>query len=300
MALDEILSKHSTNCSNKDFEVNGGFHVCTVCGLCIKPLLVNKFRRTFTKEESDKKLHNEKVYKSYGCRTKIGDWKIKDVSGKYIPGEQKALYKRLQSVQKSSNSSLEVNFKIRDSMFRNFGSKAPRHILDAALKIYNTSYRKNLMRGRSIEGFVISSIYAGMRILKHPVFLGQFIIDSDFDFAANDVMGYLSVMNKNGVFRELGYKLQKPVIPWGEIETKLNKGYDNHEQIITTGEVYSVMKKFNKIPEQRKIGKDVKGVIAGLAYLEFKDTDKKRTQSFLAKAFNITEVTLRNRTNDIN
>lgn len=213
MSFDELLKHHSIDCNyNGEFEKKGGFHVCPACGLCIEPEFVDEFKRAYSLLERDKRTQNSRVFKSHSYRTVFN--KKKDVNDKPFNGEKKALISRLLKLQKSTFKKPETNFNKRDVIFTHFKDFVPKNVLNTGLRIYNNCYDKNLIRGRSIEKLVISSIYAAMRIEGHPVFLDQFVKESDFDVKPNKIMKNINAMMKNDVFKDLGYKIQPPVIPW--------------------------------------------------------------------------------------
>jgi transcription initiation factor TFIIB len=210
-----------------------------------------------------------------------------------IKPQGKSLFKRLSKIQNSLISSIERNFWESKPKLNLYASKLnlPEYIKETAWKIYTVVVKKKLTMGRSIEGFIAASIYAAIRIHEFPRLLED-VCDA-------------SMINRRSVIKFLGL-LNREILP----ELALHYKPITFEQLVFKfgNDLYLPMEIQKKaieliikvrLSEISHIGKDPKGFAASALYIAAKKTSMCKSQSDIAKIAKITEVTLRNRVNDI-
>jgi transcription initiation factor TFIIB len=158
----------------------------------------------------------------------------------------------------------------------------PNNGKERAALIYRKALKKDLLRGRSIDGFVAASLYAACRQLKIPRPLK--------DISKTSTRRHPEVARTYRLLiKEL--KLRMPVddpikfIPGIASKLKLTQLTERHAIDI-----------LNQANERRGLtGKDPRGLAAAALYKACIETHEKRIQKDIAAAAGTTEVTLRNR-----
>ncbi len=280
-------------CPNPEIITNTeGMRVCSNCGLVLGRAYVSAEKRAYTADEVKNRRRTEPRWRSYGPRTIIGT-NSPDSKGQALVGKQKSMFNRLSKIQGSLVNSLERNFWEARPKINQLAKKLniPDHILETSWKIYSEVAKQKLTMGRSIDSFVTASIYAGIRIHNFPRLLEE-IVD-------------VAMLPLRGVHRSLGLIVRmvlpvlnmkyRPVSP-GPLVFRF--GNDLNMSV-------SVQKKASDLLRLalkhglKKMGKDPKGLAAAALYIAAKPTSERRTQTEIADAARITEVTLRTRAKQI-
>jgi transcription initiation factor TFIIB len=280
-------------CASPAITVNDeGMRVCTNCGIVLGIAYVSTEKRAYTADEVKNRRRTEPRWRSYGPRTIIG-LNSPDAKGQHLEGKRQALFNRLSKIQGSLVNSLERNYWEAKPKMNQLGTKLniPDHIMETAWKIYAEVAKQKLTMGRSIDGFVTASIYAGIRIHDFPRLLEE-IVD-------------VAMMPLRSVHRSLGLVVRKvlPVLnmryrPISPEPLVYRFGNDLNLSI-------SVQKKASEMLRDsmkrglKKMGKDPKGLAAAALYIAAKITSERLTQTEIADAAHITEVTLRTRAKQI-
>ena len=146
--------------------------VCEDCGLVLDDNFIDQGAewRAFDSEQSDKRARTGSAMTftihDKGLSTEIS-WKNKDSYGKSIPTRNRAQMYRLRKWQKRVrvSNATERNLAAALSELERLSSAMglPRNVRETAALIYRKAVQKNLIRGRSIEGVVASSVYAACR-----------------------------------------------------------------------------------------------------------------------------------------
>ena len=158
----------------------------------------------------------------------------------------------------------------------------PRSVKERAALIYRKALKADLLRGRSIDGFVAASLYAACRHLKLPRPLQEITAVSTRNHA--EVARTYRLLLKE-------LKLKMPV----DDPMKFVPSIASKLELEPKTQQYAV----DLLREARKhrglTGKDPRGLAAAALYKASIETNDKRIQKDIAEAAGTTEVTLRNR-----
>lgn len=289
----EQLDQDEPCCASPQIIVNeDGMRVCVSCGVVLGLAFVENERRAYTADEVKNRRRTEPRWRSYGPRTIIGI-NSPDAKGQHLEGKRQALFNRLSKIQGSLVNSLERNYWEARPKMNALGTKMniPDYIMETAWKVYSEAAKQKLTMGRSIDGFVTASLYAGIRIHDFPRLLEE-IVD-------------VAMMPLRSVHRSLGLVVRKvlPVLnmryrPISPEPLVYRFGNDLNLSI-------NVQKKAAEMLHSsmrrglKKMGKDPKGLAAAALYIAAKITSERLTQTEIADAARVTEVTLRTRAKQI-
>ncbi|VVB76204.1 Uncharacterised protein [Candidatus Tiddalikarchaeum anstoanum] len=141
-------------------------------------------------------------------------------------------------------------------------------------------------------------MYTAIRCENFPTFYEYFIEtainDLVFNITSRNVSRAVGIIKRpfaeeKSILEKLGYIYHYPeVVPWGEVKARLNLSI---KEVQYASNLLNVTQKSLGLTY---ISKDIKGTVSGILYLLLKGADKK-TQTEIARALNITEVTLRTR-----
>jgi len=264
--------------------------VCTNCGFVVVTKLTDRRPewRAFTLEQRAKRTRVGAPYTfmihDKGLSTRI-DWR--DINS--LPSEKRAqLYRlrrwqrrtRVSSHERSLASALSKMHRMADAL------KLPKNILETASLIYRKAVKKDLIRGKSIEGMAAAAIYLACRRCGLVRTLEE--------------LSHVSSVNKFEVARNYRFLVQKlnyfvpPVKPSQHI-TRLCNELAIHGKTEETA--YKILKTAGKL--RLTSGRGAKGVAAAACYVASKIFGDYRTQREVAEAADITEVTVRNRYREI-
>lgn len=158
----------------------------------------------------------------------------------------------------------------------------PRIVREDASMIYRTAARKQLIRGRSIEGVVAASLYTACRRCNNPRTLDEI---SEVSNGSKKQVG----KNYRFLCRELGIKL-KPTSPADYISRfGSNLGL--------SGEIQAKAVEIINLAIEKGLssGRGPAGVAAAALYIASVLLGERKTQSEIAGVAGVTEVTIRNR-----
>ena len=277
-----------TCCENPCIILKGGNKVCLNCGLVLDIHLVEHERRAYSSEEIDKRKQTEPRWREFGSRTILSTNKS-DYKGHYLTAENKTLFSRLSKIQNSLISGIERNFWEAKPKMKQLTSKLnlPDYIHETAWKIYALAAKKKLTMGRSIEGFIAASLYVAIRVHEFPKLLEE--ISDAAMIPRKSIIHSLGLLIRE-VLPELNLKykpinIKQLIFKFG---SELSLPIDIQKNALNLAAISSKM-------GLSFIGKDPKGLAASALYLAMKSTKEKKTQTEIAKAARITEVTLRSR-----
>ncbi|MFO8110052.1 MAG: transcription initiation factor IIB [Thermoplasmata archaeon] len=224
-----------------------------------------------------------------GLSTHIS-WKNKDAYGRTIPHKNRGQVYRVRKwhrrirISNASERNLASALRELDRLSSNMG--LPRSIRETAAMIYRQAVEKNLIRGRSIETVIASSLYAGCRKCDVPRTLTEVAKASEIDEKQiGRAYRFLS--------RELELKLM-PTRPEEYINrfcSKLELG----RNVVARGE--DVISQANDLGLTS--GKGPTGVAAAAIYIASIVEGTPRTQRAISEVAGVTEVTIRNRYKEI-
>ncbi|MHC1591341.1 MAG: transcription initiation factor IIB [Candidatus Helarchaeales archaeon] len=269
--------------------------ICSNCGLVIEERQIDMGQewRAFDIEQRERRsrvgipltytIHDK------GLSTMI-DWRNQDYSGKNISGNSRATLYRLRKWQKRMRVSdaIERNLAFALSELERLCSQldVSRNIKEQAALIYRKALEKRYIKGRNIESVITAALYIACRQNRVPRTLEEIAyasksskkeIGRNYRFLIKNLM--LNVPNRQPV--DFIFKI-------GE-ELKLK-----HEIIKQSIKIIDESIKCGLLS-----GRGPMGICAASIYIACILNDDRRTQSQVAKAAGITEVTIRNRYKEI-
>ena len=265
--------------------------VCEKCGLVHSEKHIDQGPewRAFDSDQKKKRTRTGApmtyMIHDKGLSTMI-DWKNRDIFGKEISAKIRGQIYRLRKwqsrirVSDATERNLTFALSELDRMASNLDLQ--KNLRECSAKIYRDAVEAHLIRGRSIEGVAAASLYAACRMYKVPRTLNE-IAD-------------VARVNKKEIGRSYRF-ISK------ELELNLNptKPMDFLTRFVSelglSTQCHKMAKKVIKMAEIRGLtsGRGPTGVCAAAIYAASILTDERRTQRIIAKVSQVTEVTVRNR-----
>lgn len=219
-----------------------------------------------------------------GLRTHISKYEKKDGAGKIIPVENRREFARRASLDEQSSNSLERNLRLALRELKRLSSQMelPGNVERAAAQIYRQALKKDLIRGRTINGVMAASIYLASKHNGLPHTLKDFTEHASLD---------LKVLSR--FVRALIMELEMPHkrVNYSAIVSKLA------EQLSLSMKTQRIANQILQISQEKglTLGKNPAGLAAAALYIAGLKTRERRTQQELASASKTTPVTIRNR-----
>ena len=264
--------------------------ICEKCGLVVveKSYSLDQDWRAFTLTEKQERsrtgyMLTNTIYDQGLSTTFNGDV---DAKGKKLDPETQNLMLRLkkQDQRAKVNLSSERNLKIALSIMGKACSELhlPEHIHEQAAKVYRITLKEDLVRGRSIDGFVAASILVACRQNRMP----RSIIDIS---KATNLSDHSVKFHYRLLLKEFNMKLpiDRPMKFISSLSSKLN--------LNGSVEQYSLRLLHKAKENNLVVGKNPRGVAAAVLYMACQETGTKITQSEVARAAKTSEVTMRKR-----
>lgn len=296
MTLVKLIEK-CKECKGTKFETDsGGFENCVKCGLVQSSIVIDTGPewRNFSKDGIDNS--NERVgmpatnlLHDKGLTTDIG-WQNQDFAGVGISSDMSKLFRRLRRQHQRTrvNSSTERNLAVALGELQRLSAQMglPTTVREEAAFIYRKAVEKKLVRGRSIEGVVASSIYAACRIHGIPRTLdevgkhsrtGRKEIGRTYRAISRELMLNVPPANPDNYVPRFCAKLKLP-------NNVVHKAID-------------ILKMASEI--ELTAGRGPTGIAAASVYLASILEKEQRTQKQVSEAAGVTEVTIRNRYKEI-
>ena len=210
----------------------------------------------------------------------------KDYNGRPIPTRNQAQIDRIRKwntrIRISGAGERNLAFALGEIDRRSSNLNLPKNVRIEASVIYKKAAKKNIVRGRSIEGVVASSIYAACRCCNVPRTLEE--ISEVSKVSKKEV-----ARNYRFLSRELNLNL-KPTSPADYIPRFVSKiGLSNEAESKAILIIDEASKK------GLTSGKGPTGVAAAALYIASVLLGERKTQKEVANASGVTEVTIRNR-----
>ena len=292
----QLVSVRCPECGSTNLVLDPemGEYVCSRCGLVIEENIPSHEAewRAFTPQEraSRARAGTPIDYSHYdkGLSTVIRV--EKDARGRSLSPKVKQQMWRLRRWQTRSKvyASQSRNLMLAMSELQRLCDilHMPSSVHDMAAIIYRKTLNEGLVRGRSISGMVAGALYAAVRFTKVPRTLKE--IAEASQRSGKEIARSYSVIVRN-------LHMRMPIDDPTDYVTKVAE----KAKVSSDVEVLAI----NLIKEARKnyatTGKDPSGLAAAILYLSAKMLKEKVTQAQLAKAANVTEVTVRNRKRDL-
>ena len=265
--------------------------VCEDCGLVVDEDQVDRGPewRAFDAAEKDRKSRvgapTTKLMHDKGLSTNIG-WQDKDAYGRTLSARQREKMQRLRT--------WDERFRTRDSRERNLKQALgeiermasalglPKTVRETASVIYRRALEADLLPGRSIEGVATASLYAAARQTGMPRSL-----DEVASVSRIDSMEFKRTYRY--IVKELSLEIQPadPSSYVGRFASELgitDEAEQRARELLDTAAQQGVHS-----------GKSPVGLAAAAIYAAALLTNDRVTQSEVSEVTNISEVTIRNR-----
>ncbi|MCO8245562.1 MULTISPECIES: transcription initiation factor IIB [unclassified Haladaptatus] len=268
-----------------------GETVCAECGLVVEEDSVDRGPewRAFDAKEKDQKSRvgapTTKMMHDKGLSTNIG-WQNKDAYGNTLGARQREKMQRLRTWNE--------RFRTRDSKERNLKQALgeidrmasalglPKNVRETASVIYRRALDDDLLPGRSIEGVATSAVYAAARQTGVPRSLDEVAAVSRID-----EMEFKRTYRY--IVRELGLEIQ-PADPLSYVSRFASDLDISDESERRANELLKTAKE-----QGVHSGKSPVGLAAAAVYAGSLLSNEKVTQSEVSDVANVSEVTIRNR-----
>ena len=209
-----------------------------------------------------------------------------DSKGNKLDQETQNMMNRLkkQDQRAKVNESWQRNLKIALSEMSRICNELhlPDHIHEKAAQIYRRILKEDLVRGRSIDGFVTAAIYAACRTNRIPRSIND-VAEASF-LTEHEVRYHYRLFLK-----ELDFKppIDRPTKFISSLASRLN----------LNGLVEERSMKILELAQNQKlvVGKNPRGVAAAILYLACQGVGVNITQAEVARAADTSEVTMRKR-----
>jgi len=296
--MSKQTDNHSTcpECKSTDIvvDIERGESICGNCGLVIQKNILDRGEewRAFTPQESRSRARvgAPAKYSHYdkGLSTVIRV--ERDAFGRSLSPKVRRQMWRLRRWQLRSNvhASQRRNLIMAMSELQRLSEKLniPSSVQEMAAVIYRKALGKGLVRGRRIEAIVAGSLYAACRFTKIPRTLKEITEASLRDLKEISRAYRIIVQN---------LQMKMPIDDPLDYATKIA------EKAGVSSDVKGLAIKIirDAKSKQATVGKDPSGLVAAALYIASKLKKEKLTESHLAEAADVTEVTIRNRKIDL-
>ncbi len=268
-----------------------GETVCSECGLVVEEDEIDRGPewRAFDSKEKDQKSRvgapTTKMMHDKGLSTNIG-WQDKDAYGRALSSRQRQKMQRLRTWNERfrTRNSKERNLKQALGEIERMSSALglPKEVRETASVIYRRALQEDLLPGRSIEGVATASLYAAARQMRTPRSL-----DEVANVSRIDEMEFKRTYRY--IVRELQLEVQ-PADPASYVPRFAS-------ELDLSDEVERRARELLKTAESKGVtsGKSPVGLAAAAIYASSLLTNQKVTQSQVSDVTNVSEVTIRNR-----
>ncbi|MEF8830736.1 MAG: transcription initiation factor IIB [Halobacteriales archaeon] len=268
-----------------------GETVCEECGLVVEEDSIDRGPewRAFDAAEKDRKSRvgapTTKMMHDKGLSTNIG-WQDKDAYGKSLSSNQRQKMQRLRT--------WDERFRTRDSRERNLKQALgeidrmasalglPDDVRETASVIYRRALDEDLLPGRSIEGIATASLYAAARQAGNPRTIDEFA-----EVSRVEEMEFKRAYRY--IVRELGLEVQ-PADP----ESYVGRFASD---LAVSDEAERRARELLRTAKSRALhsGKNPVGMAAAAVYAAALLTNEQLTQAEVGDVADVSEVTIRNR-----
>ena len=266
--------------------------VCSNCGIVISDKIQDMSRhdrRVFSSEEANDRIRTGSpaslARHDMGLATIIGK-DDRDASGHPLDAAMRARMQRLRiwNFRAHSHSYVERNliqaFNELNILRDKLGLSDA--VMEKIAYIYRKVQQRGLIRGRTMSGILAAAIYIAYRELGTPRTLKDIA-------AASNIKRKDIARNYRTLLFELGLKVPNadPIRCISKVANKANLTENTKRHAL------SVMKEVTdrEIP----VGKDPIGMAASVLYISCLKTGEDKTQTQIARAAGVTDVTVRNR-----
>ena len=275
-------------------DITAGELVCGDCGLVIQENILDRGAewKAFTHQEelSRARAGGPTKYSHYDKGLSTVIHVDRDAFGRLLSPKVRRQMWRLRTWQIRSrvHTSQSRNLSRAMSELERLSEKLhiSSSVQEMAAVIYRKALNKNLVRGRNIAAIAAGSLYAACRFTKIPRTLKE-IEEVSLRDQKEIARAYRLIVQN--------LKMKMPIDNPIDYVTKIA------EKAGVSSDVEGMAIKIIRDAKNRHVamGKDPTGLAAAALYIASKIKKEKKTQGHLAKAANVTEVTIRNRTKDL-
>ena len=292
------LIQRCSNCGSNRIitDIESGEIICSNCGQVISNDTIEDNRpesRLFSSERQTNKsrtgIPTSLARHDMGLATVIGT-PDRDASGHKIDAAMRSMMERLKTwdVRTQTHSSTDRN--LRHAFYELDRLKDKLGLSDVIVEktayIYRKAQERMLIRGRTISGILAAAIYIACRELGTPRTLKDIAADSN-----------VKLKEVARSYRLLYFELdlKTPLIdPMKCIVKVANKSKLSEKTKRQAAEIMAIVNK-----REISAGKDPMGLAASVLYLASLKNGESITQTDIADAAGVTEVTIRNRAKDL-
>jgi transcription initiation factor TFIIB len=285
-----------SECGGSEFvtDMETGEIACSRCGIVLQEEILDQKPewRAFTPEETRTKARTgpPTSLKRFDKGLSTTFQPYKDTYGRALPMRERLKMMRLRkwNIRSRVHSSAERNLSQAMNELTRLSDKLhiPASVEENAALIYRKALDEGLIRGRSIKSIAAAALYAACRLTRTPRSLKE--IAEASTRRRKEISRCYRLLQ-----RELEIKMpfDEPIKYVPKIASFA--GLNQKTQNIAIG----ILQKAKKI--KADIGKGPAGIAAAALYIASIMDGKKVTQKMLAKAADVTEVTVRNRYNGL-
>ncbi|MFX0014581.1 MAG: transcription initiation factor IIB family protein [Promethearchaeota archaeon] len=277
-------------CGSKDIvmDFTKGTSICSSCGLVLDMQIDMgpEWRAYDSSELAERSRTGSPITPlkaEMGLRTQIGNIR-KDISGKTLPFSSQTKYRRLSRIDNRTRKSEIRNLRFALKELKRIKSQLelPEDVAEMGAMIYRKALKKNLIRGRSIDGMISASLYLACRRKKLPQTL-------------KDIASVSNISSKElgRCIRIILQKLDLKVFPSDYSALVHRLGINLRVTMKARRQAVTIL---NIARDQgATVGKNPMSLAAAALYISTIQTGERRTQQEIANIAKITPVTIRNR-----
>ncbi|UCE13758.1 MAG: transcription initiation factor IIB [Candidatus Heimdallarchaeota archaeon] len=270
-----------------------GQFICSCCGVVVDSLMFDQgpeWRAYDFQEEQDRSRGGSPLsllQPDFGIKTQISRSR-KDGKGRKLSSSKRLAFNRLSSVDNHAHESEIRNLRIALRELKRLRSQMelPDRTAQMASSYYRQCLKKNLIRGRSIDGMIAASLYLACRKTQIPLTLKDIATDANVSSkelgrCVRTIVQHLRTRPDSGRHEALIHRLGEDLsLSMPTRITAVNIAKQTREYGIT-------------------VGKNPMSIAAACLYIAGVKTGERRTQQQIARAANTTPVTIRNRFKEI-
>lgn len=309
----ELPSKTTTDscpeCGSQNLvhDYDSGETICANCGLVIRQSEIDRGPewRAFTEEEkaSRTRTGTPTTYAVHdkGLSTDVGGGPFGvsyDVFGRKLPLATRLQMWRLRKWQIRSRAHTSIDRNLAQAMdeLDRLSEKLyiPQPVKEKAAIIYRKAVKKNLVRGRSIQGILAAALYIACRINEIPRTLREI---AEASLAQGTTREKTNEIGRCYRFLVKEFELQMGVIDPISCISKIadSLGISGKTQGLAIEILHQAREKQIISGNPITSGKDPMGLAAAALYIACVQNGEKKTQRDIADVARVTEVTIRNR-----
>jgi transcription initiation factor TFIIB len=258
--------------------------ICSNCGLVISDNIQDSTDAMYDKSRKTGVTNSLARY-DMGLSTIMGK-SNQDAGGHILDAAMRSRMERLRRWDLRIKTSTYNNRNLRDAFDQLHTSKdklgLPDSIVEKTAYIYRKAQQRGLVRGRAISAVLDAAMYIACRELGIPKTLKEIAV-------ANNTKRRTLAKSYRLLITELDIKI--PIIDSTKCIIKISNTANLNEK--TKRKAINIMYDLNR--KEVPAGKDPMGIAATVLYIACLYTGEKRTQTDIAQAAGVTEVTLRNR-----